>query len=97
MAVLLAGQAAVRAALESVRVSKDANDSKFPRKGTIAIVRENGKKYKVAFAPVPIVHAAKFTRSVPKEYIAKNGHDVTPAFVDYAKPIVGELPKCESF
>ena len=49
-----AGQAAVRAALESVRVSKDANDSKFPRKGTIAIVRENGKKYKVACAPVPI-------------------------------------------
>ena len=93
----LAGQAAVRAALESVRVSKDANDSKFPRKGTIAIVRENGKKYKVAFAPVPIANAAKFTRSVPKEYIAKNGHDVTPAFIEYAKPIVGDLPKCEIF
>ena len=93
----LAGQAAVRAALESVRVSKDANDSKFPRKGTIAIVRENGKAYKVAFAPVPIANAAKYTRSVPKEYIAKNGHDVTPAFIAYAKPIVGELPKCEIF
>ena len=93
----LAGQAAVRAALESVRVSKDANDSKFPRKGTIAIVRENGKKYKVAFAPVPIANAAKYTRSVPKEYIAKNGHDVTPAFIDYARPIVGDLPKCEIF
>ena len=93
----LAGQAAVRAALESVRVSKDANDSKFPRKGTIAIVRENVKKYKVAFAPVPIANAAKYTRSVPKEYIARNGHDVTPAFIAYAKPIVGDLPKCEIF
>ena len=93
----LAGQAAVRAALESVRVSKDANDSKFPRKGTIAIVRENGKAYKVAFAPVPIANAAKYTRSVPKEYIAKNGHDVTPAFIAYAKPIVGDLPKCAIF
>ena len=82
----LAGQAAVKAALKGV----------LP-KGTIAIVRENGKKYRVAFAPVPIANAAKYTRSVPKEYIAKNGHDVTPAFIDYAKPIVGELPKCEIF
>ena len=95
-----AGQSAVKAALASVRVSKnskDARDSKVPRKGTIAIVRENGKKYKVAFAPVPIANAAKYTRSVPKEYIAKNGHDVTQAFIDYAKPIVGELPVCEIF
>ena len=82
----LAGQAAVKAALKG-------NLSK----GTIAIVRENGKKYKVAFAPVPIANAAKYTRSVPKEFIAKNGHDVTPAFIAYAKPIVGELPKCEIF
>ena len=82
----LAGQAAVKAALAG-RLSK----------GTIAIVRENGKKYKVAFAPVPIANAAKYTRSVPKEYIAKNGHDVTQAFIDYAKPIIGELPACEIF
>ena len=66
-------------------------------KGTIAIVRKPGKAYKVAFEPVPIQNAAKYTRSVPKEYIAKNGHDVTQAFIDYAKPIVGELPACEIF
>ena len=44
---------------------------------------------------MPAEAAAKFTRSVPKEFIAKNGHDVTPAFVAYAKPIVGDLPHCE--
>ena len=82
----LAGQAAVKAAIKGNLL-----------KGTVAIVRETGKKYKVAFAPVPIANAAKYTRSVPKEYIAKNGHDVTPAFIAYAKPIVGELPKCEIF
>ena len=82
----LAGQSAVKAALRG-ELSK----------GTIAIVRENGRKYKVAFAPVPIANAAKYTRSVPKEYIAKNGHDVTPAFIAYAKPIVGDLPTCEIF
>ena len=80
------GAAAVRAALAG-RLAK----------GTIAIVRKPGKKYKVAFEPVAIQNAAKYTRSVPKEYIAKNGHDVTPAFLAYAAPIVGELPKCEIF
>ena len=66
-------------------------------KGTIAIVREEGKKYKIAYAPVPVANAAKYTRSVPKEYIARNGHDVTEAFLDYVRPIVGELPHCEIF
>ena len=86
----LAGQAAVKAALKGAL-----------SKGTIGIIRRNengtGRKYGVAFLPRPISDAAKYTRSVPKEYIAKNGHDVTQAFIDYAKPIVGELPACEIF
>ncbi len=81
-----AGAVAVKAALKGELT-----------KGTIAIVREKGKKYKIAFAPVPVQNAAKYTRSVPKTYIAKNGHDVTPAFMDYVRPIVGELPHCEIF
>ena len=79
-----AGQAAVRAALRGQL-----------QKGTIAIARARGRAYKVAFAPVPIAEAAKYARSVPKEFIAKNGHDVTAKFIEYAKPIVGELPPCE--
>jgi 6-phosphofructokinase 1 len=81
-----AGAAAVKAALKGELV-----------KGTIAIVREDCASYRVAFAPVPIAEAAKYTRSVPKEYIARNGHDVTAKFIDYASPIVGTLPRCEIF
>lgn len=81
-----AGAAAVKAALKGELT-----------KGTIAIVREEGKKYKIAYAPVPVANAAKYTRSVPKEYIAKNGHDVTDKFLEYVRPIVGELPNCEIF
>ena len=81
-----AGEAAVKAALKGDLT-----------KGTIAIVRDEGKKYKIAYAPVPVANAAKYTRSVPKEYIARNGHDVTEAFLDYVRPIVGELPHCEIF
>ena len=66
-------------------------------KGTIGIQRCPTKKYAVEYVAMPVTNAAKYTRSVPKEYIAKNGHDVTPAFVEYAKPLVGDLPPCEIF
>ena len=78
-----AGAAAVRAALES-----------GVTKGTIGILREEGRAYRVAYAARPIADAAKETRSLPREFIAKNGHDVTQAFIDYARPLVGELPAC---
>ncbi len=79
-----AGAAAVKAALAGQLT-----------KGTIAIVRKPGKKYAVAFEPQPVANAAKYTRSLPDAYIAANGHDVTKAFLDYARPLVGELPACE--
>ena len=66
-----------------------------PVKGTIGIQRKRGKAYKAAFVALPAQAAAKFTRSLPDGYIAKNGHDVTKAFIDYAKPLVGDLPHCE--
>jgi 6-phosphofructokinase 1 len=81
-----AGSAAVKSALKG-----ELN------KGTIAILRAETKRYQVAFAARPIADAAKYTRSVPKQYIAKNGHDVTAAFIEYARPLVGELPVCEVF
>ena len=79
-----AGAAAVKAALKGKLT-----------KGTIAIVRKPGKTYAVAFEPQPIANAAKYTRSVPDAFIAANGHDVTKAFLAYARPIVGDLPRCE--
>ena len=63
--------------------------------GTVGIRRKKGKKYVVEYWSLPITDAAKYTRSMPKEYIAANGHDVTQAFLDYARPIVGDLPECE--
>ena len=86
-----AGRAAVKAAVSATA------GAAVPMKGTIAIRRASGSKYKAVFTPEPIENAAKFTRSVPKEFIADNGHDVTPAFIAYAKPLVGALPKCDVF
>ena len=87
---LAAGFRAVDMALAAAAGKKG-----YPVKGTVGIQRAPGKRYKVKYVALPAQAAAKFTRSVPNEFIAKNGHDVTQAFIDYAKPIVGELPHCE--
>ena len=29
-------------------------------------------------------------------FLAASGHDVTPAFLAYARPLVGPLPPCET-
>ena len=65
------------------------------RDGSVAIVRKPGKSYRVEFKRVPLSAVAKATRSMPAAFIAKNGHDVTPAFLDYARPLVGDLPPVE--
>jgi 6-phosphofructokinase 1 len=84
-----AGKAAVKAAVAA------AQGASLPTMGTIAIRRAKGKGYKVSFVPAPVRDAAKYTRSVPPQFIAANGHDVTKAFISYAKPLVGDLPACE--
>lgn len=85
-----AGAAAVLAALRAAD-----GEAGYPNKGTIGLVRRAGKKYAIDYVALPAADAAKYTRSVQKEFIAKNGHDVTPAFLAYAKPLVGDLPPCE--
>ena len=65
--------------------------------GSIAIKRKATKKYGVDFEVVPLRNVAKETRSMPDEFIAKTGNDVTQAFIDYAKPLVGALPPCARF
>ena len=77
----LAGQAAVNFATGG----KYAN-------GSTAIKRKPGKSYKTWIERTELRNVAKETRHMPDEYIAKDGNDVTKAFLDYARPIVGKLP-----
>lgn len=60
--------------------------------GSIAIRRKGTRRYAVSYDVVPLAAVAKETRSMPDEFIADNGHDVTQAFIDYARPLVGQLP-----
>lgn len=65
--------------------------------GSVAIKRKPGKKYSVYFELVPLSAVAKETRHMPDEFIAPAGNDVTKKFIEYAKPLVGELPKIGRF
>jgi len=65
--------------------------------GSIAIKRKPTKKYGVDFEVVPLRNVAKETRHMPDAFISKAGNDVTQAFLNYARPLVGELPPCARF
>ena len=65
--------------------------------GSMAIQRKEGAKYAVEFKRVPLKNVAKETRHMPDEFINEEGNNVTQAFIDYAAPIVGELPKIGKF
>jgi 6-phosphofructokinase 1 len=63
------------------------------RDGSIAIKRRPGKKYAVSYKRVPLRSVARETRQMPDRFINAAGNNVTPAFIQYAAPIVGKLPK----
>ncbi len=61
--------------------------------GSVAIKRKKAKKYAVDFERVTLKSVAKETRHMPAAYINKEGNHITPAFLDYVKPLVGPLPE----
>lgn len=68
------------------------------RDGSIAIVRTGsgigGRPYRSDFARVELGAVAARTRRMPAEFI--RGHNnVSAAFIDYCRPLVGELPGFE--
>ena len=62
------------------------------RSGSIALVRAKGADYKVTFKRVALDKVARHARSMPAAYINRAGNNVTQAFLNYARPIVGPLP-----
>jgi 6-phosphofructokinase 1 len=83
---------AKEARLAGASAVKFATGGKFDN-GSTAIKRKPGKKYQVWIERTELKNVAKETRHMPDEFINKDGNDVTPAFIAYAKPIVGDLPK----
>ncbi|MFT3687265.1 MAG: 6-phosphofructokinase [Phycisphaerales bacterium] len=73
----------VKAATEAMNGATD---------GSIAIVRVSNHPYRIEKRLVKLTEVAAKTRHMPPEFIAPP-HDVTKAFLEYARPLVGELPQ----
>ncbi|MCL1856391.1 MAG: 6-phosphofructokinase [Kiritimatiellaeota bacterium] len=89
------GIASVRDAAEARAVGKVAVQLALGAKhasGSVAICRAPGKAYRITYRHQPLKDVAKETRHMPDSYIAPSGHDVTAAFLRYAKPLIGNLP-----
>ncbi len=64
--------------------------------GSVAIKRTGrGAKYAVKLFRTELCNVAEKTKSMPDEFINAEGNGVTDAFVEYAMPLVGKLPKTE--
>jgi 6-phosphofructokinase 1 len=64
--------------------------------GSIVMIRRSTESYKIDIRLEPLKNVARHTKHMPEEFL-QNGNDVTQAFLDYARPLVGELPKVGSF
>jgi 6-phosphofructokinase len=64
----------------------------------VALQRDKKSRgaYGVEFGTIALKEVAVHARPMPDEYIAANGMDVTPAFLKYVQPLVGELPEYAS-
>jgi 6-phosphofructokinase 1 len=68
---------------------------KGERSGSIAIVRKPGKAYKVEFKRVELSAVAGKTRHMPANFIDGTSN-VSGAFLNYVRPLVGKLPYLET-
>ena len=64
--------------------------------GSVAIGRlAGGKDYKIELFRTELANVAEKTKHIHDEFINADGNGMTSAFVEYALPLVGDLPKTE--
>jgi 6-phosphofructokinase 1 len=62
--------------------------------GSIALIRAPGTPYRCEYKRIELTDVAAKTKHMPKEFL-KGTNDVSQAFIDYAKPLVGAMPVFE--
>ncbi len=59
--------------------------------GSVTINRLESSEYKIEFGLTKLKNVAKHTKHLPENFINKEGNNVTEDFINYAKPIIGDL------
>ena len=84
-------------ALEARQVGRMAvKYSASEEQGSVAMRRAGGSSYGVELFLTPLATVARETKHLDPSYIS-DGNNITDAFVQYVKPLVGELPRVASF
>jgi 6-phosphofructokinase 1 len=79
-----------RCGKEAVRLAMN-NDS-----GSVAIKRISNKpRYAVELFRTELASVAEKTKTMPDEFISAEDNGVTDAFIEYAMPLIGKLPRTE--
>ena len=63
--------------------------------GSVAIRRLKGPKYAIDLFRTELANVAEKTKAMPDEFISKDGNGVTEAFIRYAAPLAGKLPRTQ--
>lgn len=72
---------------QAVQYAAEGNHS-----GSVAMKREQGGDYAISFFRAELKDVARETKPLPREFVNQAGNNIEQAFVDYALPLVGELP-----
>jgi len=59
----------------------------------VSIVRQSSQPYRWALETAPLADVAVNAKPMPDQYISADGMDVTPACLEYLRPLVGPLPE----
>ena len=55
----------------------------------VTLVRESNDPYRCTTGLAPLEAVAHAEKRVPDEFISEEGNDITPAFLEYARPLLG--------
>ena len=59
----------------------------------VSIKRLSNKPYTIELGNVPLKEVAVSAKPMPKEFFNSDGNNVSPPFIEYMKPLAGELPE----
>jgi 6-phosphofructokinase len=59
----------------------------------ISINRISNNPYHIEFGKVPLNEVAVSAKPMPLKYFNSEGNNVSPEFIEYMKPLIGELPE----
>ena len=79
---------AFQCGLEAVKLAKKGDTGVM-----VTIKRVSNNPYKVEYGKVSLKEVAVAAKPMPPEYFNPEGNHVSPAFIEYMKPLAGEIPE----